>query len=542
MSACQVERDMTITDNPPKSPFFKGRPRGIITRMSTSASLTHTYTQVNRSYEILSTKKPTLVSRGKGKNNCKSDIIFVVIRMAPEFLRDCLYDSTHIYNSRLCMISISFLKNLFRNATAKQANADILIAQKFAVIRAANQSIRDFPTSPVSKRTSYLDQEGLLLSQSCSQDNSFRIKLYRFLRDNIPILNSAIWTWTRICSSPNYFELKGSEDPSLLDRGSEVIRSLDRRIYQHSFQKFGGTDALLTQFFRSLFTDGAVCGELVLTPSQNRLDKFYFIDPATIRFKLKDESTWELFQEIDGTLVRLNPHSTFYLGLDPDSDDPRGKSILGSIPFVARVEQRLLEDMQKTMHNAGYHRLHVKIKPPERVSGESDENYLTRANKYFEDTVEMMRELAPEDNPITWSDVQIEYICPSGHISSSHYWYINHKALIEDICAGVHLDPSILGYSYGLTKSWAQFKYELILQNVVSIQRCAKRFLEWIRNIELALWGLPLECEHHFDNRKFFGMLEQREAEKINLENVIRKKEAGLITEDQAKRELENVG
>jgi len=57
--------------------------------------------------------------------------------------------------------------------------------------------------------------------------------------------------------------------------------------------------------------------------------------------------------------------------------------------------------------------------------------------------------------------------------------------------------------------------------------------------MEMALHGLPLDCVHHFDNRKFFGMLEQREAERIQLENVIRKKEAGFITDDQAKRELE---
>jgi hypothetical protein len=405
-----------------------------------------------------------------------------------------------------------------------------------------DQTIKDIPTSPVSKRSNYLDKGTLFLPQSSIADNSFRIKLYRFLRDYIPILNSAVWTWTRICSSPSYFELKGSEDADLLDRSTEVIRSLDRRIFQHSFQKFGGTDALLVQFFRSLFTDGAVCGELVLTPSKDRVDKFYFIDPATVKFKLKGQKTWELFQEVEDSEFALNPYSTFYLGLDSDPDDPRGKSILGSIPFVARVEQKLLEDMQKTMHNAGYHRLHVQIKPPDRFSGESDENYLARANRYFEDTVAMMKDLTPEDNPITWNDVQIEYIGPSGHISSSNYWYINHKALVEDICAGVHLDPLILGYSYGPARSWAQFKYELILRNVVSIQRCAKSFLEWIRNIELALWGLPVECIHHFDNRKFFGMLEQREAERVHLENIIRKKEAGFITEDQAKKEVESGG
>jgi hypothetical protein len=451
------------------------------------------------------------------------------------------------------MISGLFLKNLLKgvfirqnrdkgSVGSSQASANISVGQKFSGIERRSKAVRGIPTSPVSKRASHLDQGELVLPQSSLYDNSFRIKLCRFLRDHIPILNSAVWTWTRICASPSHFALNGSEDPTLLDRATEVIRSLDRHIYQHSFQKFGGTDALLSQFFRSLFTDGAVCGELVLTPSRDRVDKFYFIDPATVRFKLKDEKTWEPFQEVDGTKIMLNPHSTFYLGLDPDPDDPRGKSILSSIPFVARVEQRLLEDMQKTMHNAGYHRLHVKIKPPERFSGESDENYLARANKYFEDSVDMIKELAPEDNPITWNDVQIEYIGPSGHVSSSHYWYINHKALIEDICAGVHLDPLILGYSYGPSRSWAQFKYELILRNVVSIQRGAERFLEWVRNIELALWGLPVECVHHFDNRKFFGMLEQREAERIHLENIIRKKEAGFVTEDQAKREVESGG
>jgi len=431
--------------------------------------------------------------------------------------------------------------------SANQNEFNVMIGQSLGGIKSkkfnfsAGSVGKEFPTSPVSKRTSHLGQGELLLPQSSLYDSSFRIRLYRFLRDNIPVLNSAIWIWTRICASPSYFELKGSEDPKLLDNAFEVLKNLDRRIYQHSFQKFGGADALLTQFFGSLFTDGAVCGELVLTASRDKLDKFYFIDPATIRFKLKDDTNWELYQEVDGVQVKLNPASIFYLGLDPDPDDPRGKSILGSIPFVARVEQRLLEDMQKTMHNAGYHRLHVKIKPPERCSGESDETYISRANKYFEDTVEMMKELPPEDNPITWNDIGIEYIGPSGHVASSNYWYINHKALVEDICAGVHLDPFMLGYSYGPTRSWAQFKYELMLRNVISIQRLAKRFMEWIRNIELALWGIPLECVHHFDNRKFFGMLEQREAEKIHLENVIRKKEAGFISEEQAKREIESI-
>ncbi len=398
-------------------------------------------------------------------------------------------------------------------------------------------SHKPLPSKPLSKNSFTSEDNDIIFPSRELYDRTFKIKLYRLLRDNIPAINSAIWTWTRLSSAPSSYKLKGTDDPDTLSFATKIISDLDRRIYQHSFHKFGGIEALLTQFFYSLFTDGAVCGELVLDPSQNRLDKFYFIDPSTTKFKLTG-SSFELYQEIDGEMIKLNQNSTYYYGLDSDPEDPCGRSILSSIPFVSRVEQRLLSDMQKSMHNAGYHRLHVKLKPPERLPSESNEAYIDRANRYFEDTVGMMRKISVEDNPITWNDVQIDYIGPQGSYAATTSWYINHKALIEEICAGVHLDPFILGYSYGAPYSWAQIKYEMIQRNIISIQASAKRFMEWIHNLELALQGLDLEYEHHFDNRKTFGLLEQRQAEKIALENIILKKNAGLITEEEARGEL----
>jgi len=448
------------------------------------------------------------------------------------------------------MNPVTFLRNFFSHklkgkTTAPETTYFTPSARRIKQARLALKSsssdkrqFRNFPTSPVSKRCYSLFEDELILPASIHH-SSFRIRLYRFLRDHIPILNSAVWTWTRLSSSPSYFELKGSDDSRLLDSAKKILVDLDRRIYQHSFLRFGGVDALLTQFFGSLFTDGAVCGEVVLSPSRDKVDKFYFIDPSTVRFKLKDNSLWELYQESEDGEIRLNPGSTFYSGLDTDPDDPRGKSILCSIPFVARIEQRLLEDMHKTMHNTGYHRLHIRVKPPERLSHESDDAYIQRANSYFEETIKMMKEVAPEDNPITWNDVEISYIGPSGQYSSASSWYLNHKSVLEDICAGVHLDPFMLGYSYGPPYNWAQIKYELIQRNVISIQASAKRFMDWIRNIELALRGIPLECEHHFDNRKTFGLLEQRKTEQIHIDNVIRKLEAGFTDREQAKREIE---
>ncbi|HXF49307.1 MAG TPA: hypothetical protein VNL73_07780 [Verrucomicrobiae bacterium] len=369
-------------------------------------------------------------------------------------------------------------------------------------------------------------------------DRRTRLEFYRFLRDHVPILNSVIWTWTRLCAAPNRLEITGENGQKT--KAQKLLRALDERLYQFPFARFGGTDAVLAQFFNSLFTLGAVAGEIVLNASKTQIEQFFFIDPATLGFVWDKSGHCRIFQQTEAGEKLLNPHSVYYAGLDAEMQNPHGRSILGSIPFVAKVEQSLVADMQKTMKNAGYNRIHVKIKPPEKRELETDETYLERANKYFDDTVKAVKDLQPEDNPVTWNDVEIEYIGPKGPLSSSESWYITHKAMIEDICAGTHLDPFLLGYSYGTTQTWARFKYELVLRQVTSVQRIAKRFMEWIYNLELALNGIDnLKAEFHFDNRKSFDLLENARAEQMKLDTLIKKQTAGYITAEDARKEAQ---
>lgn len=371
-------------------------------------------------------------------------------------------------------------------------------------------------------------------------DRATRLEFYRFLRDNVPLLNSVVWTWSRLCAAPNRLEILGDGSAEQKQKAGRILRALDERLYQYPFARFGGTDAVLAQFFNSLFTLGAVAGEIVMNPGRTRVEKFFFIDPATIAFVFDRSGDCQIIQQTENGEKPLNPYSTYYAGLDAEMANPYGRSILSAIPFVTRVEQTLVADMQKTMHNAGYNRIHVKIKPPEKRELETDETYLERANHYFDDTVKAVREMSPEDNPVTWNDVEIEYIGPKGPLSSSESWYITHKAMVEDICAGTHLDPFLLGYSYGTTQTWARFKYELVLRQVVSVQRIAKRFMEWVYNLELALNGLEnLKAEFHFDNRKSFDILENARAEQMKLETLIKKQTAGYITFDDAKKEAQ---
>lgn len=399
-----------------------------------------------------------------------------------------------------------------------------------------------FSSKPQSRRADKSHEYQLVYPTGIDAHEA-RIRLYRFLRDHVPALNAAVWTWVRMAAGRLKYTIRDKTGTQIAsERVDAVVENLSRRLYDNRYQKFAGIDALLVEFFNTLFSDGSVCGELLVDPSGTGVERFYFIDPSTIRFKLDRSGDWEMFQQVEEKKIDLLQPSTYFYGLDANSVEPWGKSLLSAVPFAARVEQALVTDMHKSMHNAGYHRIHVKVKPPERLPGEDHEAYVSRANEYFDETVGMMRDIEPEDNPITWDDVQIEYIGPASKISASSSWYINHKAVIEEICAGTHLAPFMLGYSYGSTQSWAEFNFELLQRQLRTIQNAAIRFLQWITEVEFALKGIDVECRWEFEDAINIGVLDKRRAESILVDNVLKKLDAGLITMDVAKRDLGCLG
>lgn len=367
-----------------------------------------------------------------------------------------------------------------------------------------------------------------------------RLRLYRFLRDQIPVLSAVIWTWVRLCAAKYDYRIVGDVSPEQEREIRRVIADLETRIFQNGLMKRGGFRELLLQFFESLFTDGAACGELQLTPSRRRIDRFLLADMLTIAVE-RDGDGCRLYQLDDDHRTLLNNDTLFYYGLGMHPGDATGNSLLGAIPFVARVEQTLVSDMNRSMRSAGYNRIHVQITPPEKRGDETDDDFISRANTYFDDTVEMMRDFGADKNPVTWNDVKIEYIGPSSKSSATSSWYLNHKAMIEDICAGTHLAPFMLGYAYGTTHNWAEFKYELVQRQVATVQNAAASLLDWIVNIELALQGITAEVRFQFENRITIGMTERAQAEKLQIENIITKLDHNLITHEEALHQLARI-
>ena len=290
----------------------------------------------------------------------------------------------------------------------------------------------------------------------------------------------------------------------------------------------------MVNLFTGLFRDGMFGGFLTVNRDASGVDKFVPVDSADISWSGEDGKAG-LVLEQDGGSLSLTRGDFYHLALNAGVNSPLGRSVLQTVPFVSYIEQQLVDDMRRTSHNSGYHRLHVKIAPPDRLAGEAEQAYVDRINGYFDSTVSMIKTCDVDDNPVTWDNVNIEYIGPTHARAVTSNWFLHHRAMIEEICAGTHLAPFLLGYSYGATTTWSAFKFDVVMRQVRSVQAEAAQLLEWIGNVDLALSGLDMRCRFVFDNSFAYQATDESNVRAREVDSVLKLYQAGLLDEETAR-------
>jgi hypothetical protein len=385
-----------------------------------------------------------------------------------------------------------------------------------------------------SFQTSQKIQAMLKLSHGDIQTGRYRTMLYRFLTDNIPVVNACVWTWARLAAAAGEFQVVESADERLTDKARRRLHVLAQRLSADSTGNPVGLVTFLADLFNSLFRDGTFGGFVTVKKDGSGVDRFLPVDVSRLVWEEGDGRP-RLMLDHEGRAIDLSRRDFYYIALSGGVTDPLGRSILQAIPFVTYIEQQLVDDMRRSSHNSGYHRLHVKITPPERMSGESDSAYIDRINGYFDSTVSMIKSLEVSDNPVTWDNIEIEHIGPNANRSVTNSWFFNHRAMIEEICAGTNLAPFLLGYSYGATTTWAAFKFDLVMRQIKSIQAEVAHFLEWIAGIDLALAGLNASCRFVFDNTFAYQATDRAAIQSSRADTILKLYNAGLIDEEAAR-------
>ncbi len=360
-----------------------------------------------------------------------------------------------------------------------------------------------------------------------------RAEFYRYLRDHVPIISSAVWAWVHLCATPQSYTLTGSEDEKR--KADAILSALDKRMLENPLVRRGGIAHVTEQFFLELFTTGRFCGEIIPLPDGKGIDYFHTIDADLIQWER--DGKWKAYLEDDkGKRTYLNPARFFYASLGSDIHNPRGIEPLASIPFVAQIQEAMLSDMARSARMAGTPRLQIKVTPPKAYQHETDKEYQARANRYFDDTVSQFRKLDPDDNIFTWDDVEITLI--GGDTNRNFTWRLNREQVIEDVITGLRLYPWVLGRSHGTTKNWVEAQFNLLMQIVDSVQNLGKSLGNFLRNTELSMQGNLCKSEHVFEPNQDPFQLSRMQARNIEFDTIDKKVKRGYISKDDGAREL----
>lgn len=352
------------------------------------------------------------------------------------------------------------------------------------------------------------------------------LRVCGYLRDAVPDISDAVWTWKRLCQTGYDIEICEASSEVAAVRARRLLDALNARVNGGD----RGMDGLLDVFYTALFTYGAAAAEIVLSQSREQIWDVVPVDVCSIRFK-REDGRLQAYQVHAGREIPLPMERFIYVGMDRDGTNPYGRPMMRSLPLVIKIQQRLLQDMAKATHNAGWSKLHVQYTPEERQRGETAEGYQERIGRNFETLRERLSGLETDQNLVTFDNVKVALVRGDQH---AHVFYENLKALEEQIITGMHLMPILMGRNYGTTETYGTAQFEIVNRQVRSVNRSVKRMLERLYNFELALmWG-EARAKVHMRQNRTVDVLKEAQARGKEIENVARLRGEGLVGTDQA--------
>ena len=352
------------------------------------------------------------------------------------------------------------------------------------------------------------------------------LPLCRHLRDCVPDISDAVWTWKRLCHTGHEVKLMGLDGIQAPAEALTVVQELATRVHADD----GGLDGLLDIFYASLFTFGAAALEIVPGNAHEWIHNIVPVDVWTVRFR-RNQGRLEAWQLIEGESVLLPQENFFYMGLDRDGTNPYGRSMLRALPNMISIQQQLIADMAKATHNAGWSKLHIQYRPEERPPGEPEEEYRNRMSQNLGALRDRLSGAAVDQNLVTYDNVDVS-VLGGNHRTTT--FYDNHKAIEEQVITGMHMMPVLMGRNYGSTETYGTAQFEVVNRQVQTVNRQVGHLLERIYNRELSLRGVAAKAEVCMNGNRTVDILKEANAQGKEIDNVLRLMEAELLSREDA--------
>ncbi len=313
-------------------------------------------------------------------------------------------------------------------------------------------------------------------------DNS----LYRSLRENVPIIDAAIFKIIRLLGS---FEVQLG-DKTAEKRLNHFLKNVDVGIGQK------GIDAFISVFFEEMLTYGTAVGEMVI--SNGQISNLYNASLSDVRLKRGDSA-------LDVKVLVNNGYGEFlpvpYPALvlvgthNPKPGELYGNSILKGLPFVSDILLRIFSSIGVNWDRVGNIRYAVTYKP----NGDSfDRAYAKeRAQQVASQWSKAMDSNGPVKDFVAIGDVEIKAIGADNQILDSE---VPVRQLLEQIVAKLGIPPFLLGLSWSSTERMSSQQADILTSEIDFYRRELTPIISKICSMWLRLEGFDDDFEVVWDN------------------------------------------
>ena len=309
-------------------------------------------------------------------------------------------------------------------------------------------------------------------------------RLYKQLRDNVPIIDAAIYKIVRLIGG-FHIECNDKKLQQQLNNFLDTVPVGASGI---------GIDSFLSVFTEQLLLYGTAVGEIVPDITGTRIAGLYNSNLDNVELcKGDDPFGVNIYAASGGRRIPVKyPSLILYSALMPEPDSVYGTSLLRGLPFVSDVLMKIFRAIGTNWDRIGNVRFSVSYKPGENERAFSKE----RAKIIASEWSKAMKSREPRDF-VTVGDVSIKVIGADNQIPDSE---IPVRQLLEQIVAKLSIPPFLLGLSWSTTERMSSQQADILTSELEYYRRCLGGIINRLCTVYLKLGGYRDSVNIVWDN------------------------------------------
>lgn len=326
-------------------------------------------------------------------------------------------------------------------------------------------------------------------------------RLYRELRESLPILDAAIGKLVRLTGGFCVRCGDAARERALAD----FLRTVPCGRGQQ------GIGSFLTSYLDSLLTYGRAVGELVVADGE--LVGLCWGDVTQVHIcEGASPLDFTLCAYNAGGVLRPLPwqHLLLLTTLNPEPANPYGVSLLRGMPFLGEILLKIYQTIGVNWERAGNVRYAVVCKP-----GNDDCAHMGAAERA--EAIASEWSAAMQDSKsgvvrdfVAVGDVSVRVIGSDGQILDSE---IPVRQILEQLVARTGLPPFLLGLSWASTERMSRQQADMLTSELWSIRHTLEPALERICELWLRLNGYGCTPKIVWDDISLQDLVEEAQAE-----------------------------